>query len=159
MISITDIDQRRSGILKNLLSMVLRSDTAKDVLAQVIDGLPTNATYELTITHRFDLLSRFEPSQQARILAQQFCDSLEMLDNLKLNSKVVMSVAILQARLTACRLLNFIKIPNCFHQRSTCISWNWLRWRYVTSQGICTLHSTLRANPAAQKLPHFSQRI
>ncbi|EEP81726.1 predicted protein [Uncinocarpus reesii 1704] len=47
--------------------MVMRSDAAKDVLAPVIDGLPTNAN--------------------ARILSQQFCGSLEMLDNLKLNPK------------------------------------------------------------------------
>jgi hypothetical protein len=161
MISIADIDQERSGILNNVLFMVMRSDTAKDVLAQVIDGLPTNATYELTITHRFDLLSRSEPSQQARILSQQFCDSPEMFDKLNLNSKVVMSVAILRARLTHFRLLNYIKIPNCFLQHSTCISWNWLRWRYMTWQGICMLHSTVRASPAAQKLPHnpFSQWI
>ncbi|KAK2811855.1 hypothetical protein FQN50_001893 [Emmonsiellopsis sp. PD_5] len=87
MISIADIDQERWGILKNVLSTVMRSDTVKNVLAQVIDGLPTAATYELTITHRFDLLSRSEPSEQARLLSQQFCDSLEMLDNLMLNSK------------------------------------------------------------------------
>ena len=94
MISKADIDPERSGVLKNVLSMVMRSDTARDVLAQVIDGLPTNTTYELSITHRFDLLSRSEPSQQARILSQQFCDSPEMLNNLRLNSKVVISMAL-----------------------------------------------------------------
>ncbi|KAK2797576.1 hypothetical protein FQN51_008371 [Onygenales sp. PD_10] len=88
MISIAGIDQERWGILKSVLSIVMHSDTAKDVLAQVIDGLPTKATYELTITHRFDLLSRSKPSQDTRDLSQQFCYSLETLDNLRLNPKV-----------------------------------------------------------------------
>ncbi|PGH01798.1 hypothetical protein AJ80_08965 [Polytolypa hystricis UAMH7299] len=85
-VSIADIEQERADILKHVLSTVLRTDIARDIFAQVIDGLPISKTYELTITRRFDLLSRSEPSQHAKILAQASCDSTEMLDNLKLDS-------------------------------------------------------------------------
>ncbi|KAI1967015.1 ADP-ribose diphosphatase [Ophidiomyces ophidiicola] len=83
MIHIDDIEQKRAEILKCVLSSVTR-----DVFAQVIDGLPISETYEFTITHRFDLLSHSKPSQKAKLLAQNFCNYAEILDNLNLNTKV-----------------------------------------------------------------------
>ena len=75
MTSLADIDRTRAEILKNVLAEVMRSDSAKDVL--------------LTITRRFDLLSRSAPSQQARMLAQQVCDSMtDMFDGRGSNPKI-----------------------------------------------------------------------
>lgn len=87
-VSLADIDSERAGMLKQVLSTLLRSSTVKDVFAQVIDGLPIKTTYELTITRRFELLSRMEPSAQSIALSNQFCSSSEMFDNLKLNARV-----------------------------------------------------------------------
>ncbi|PGH36277.1 hypothetical protein GX50_00962 [[Emmonsia] crescens] len=86
-VSLADIDSERAGMLKQVLSTLLRSSTVKDVFAQVIDGLPIKTTYELTITRRFELLSRMEPSAQSIALSNQFCSSSEMFDNLKLNAR------------------------------------------------------------------------
>ncbi|KAI1977664.1 ADP-ribose diphosphatase [Ophidiomyces ophidiicola] len=88
MIHIDDIEQKRAEILKCVLSAVLQTSITRDVFAQVIDGLPISETYELTITHRFDLLSHSRPSQKAKLLAQNFCNCTEILDNLNLNTKV-----------------------------------------------------------------------
>ena len=85
---LADINQERADILRRVLSSVLREDIVKEVLAQVIDGLPVAKTYELTITRRFELLSRVESSQDSRTISHQFCSSREMLENLGLNAKV-----------------------------------------------------------------------
>lgn len=88
MVSIADIEQERAAILKRVVSTILRNDISRDVFAQIIDGLPIKTTYELTVTRRFDLLSRPEASQPAKMEAQTFCDSIEMLNDLNLDSKV-----------------------------------------------------------------------
>ena len=88
MVSIADIEQERAAILKRVVSTILRNDISRDVFAQIIDGLPIKTTYELTVNRRFDLLSRSETSQPAKMEAQTFCDSIEMLNHLNLDSKV-----------------------------------------------------------------------
>lgn len=44
-VGLADINQERADILRRELSSVLREDIVKDVLAQVIDGLPVAKTY------------------------------------------------------------------------------------------------------------------
>lgn len=89
MASIADIDQERARILKRVVSTILYNDITRDIFAQIIDGLPVNTTYELTVTRRFDLLSRSEASQSAKMLAQNYCDSMGMFEYLNLDSKVL----------------------------------------------------------------------
>lgn len=87
-VNLVDIDQERAGVLRGVFSTLLGSNIVKDVFAQVIDGLPIKTTYELTITRRFELLSRVEPSQQSKALSLQFCSSFGTFDNLELNARV-----------------------------------------------------------------------
>lgn len=87
-VSIAHIDQERAGILKGVLFGILRSDAAQKVIAQAIDGLPIEDTYELRTTNRFDLLQRLEPSHDSVVRAGQFCTYEEMFDNLELNARV-----------------------------------------------------------------------
>ncbi|OJD10724.1 hypothetical protein AJ78_08342 [Emergomyces pasteurianus Ep9510] len=86
-VRLADLDHAKAAILKRVLSTVLCSRTTKDVFAQVIDGLPIKSTYELTITRRYELLSRMEPSQRSRLLSGQFCSSSELFDSLNLNAR------------------------------------------------------------------------
>lgn len=88
IVRLADLDHEKAGIFTRVLSTVLHSRAAKDVFAQVIDGLPVKSTYELTMTRRYELLSRTEASQQSQVLSDQFCSSSEMFDNLELNARV-----------------------------------------------------------------------
>lgn len=87
-VSIENIDQERAGILKRVLFGILRTDAAKKVIAQAIDGLPIEDMYELNTTKRFDLLQRLEPSPSSMVRAGQFCTYSEMFDDLELNARV-----------------------------------------------------------------------
>lgn len=88
MISLADLEYQRSGILRGVLSALLRSDLVQNVLAQVIDGIPIESTYEFATTMRSEILSRSEPSQESMLLSRSICDSGETLDSIDLNATV-----------------------------------------------------------------------
>lgn len=94
-VSIADIDQERAGILKRVLFGILRSDGTQKVIAQAIDGLPIEETYELRTTERYDLLERLKPSDDSMARASLFCTYEEMFDNLELNARVCLPASAL----------------------------------------------------------------
>lgn len=88
-VRLADIEQERANIFRRLVSDVLRCDIARNIFAQIIDGVPTNETHEAIITGRSDLYSRTEPTQESKDESDKFCNSSETLfDNLELNAKV-----------------------------------------------------------------------
>lgn len=87
MISLVDIDPKRSAILRRVLSSILRRDIVQHVFAQIIDGLPIDTTYEFTTTMRNDVQSRTEASQYSIAMTRRFCnsESERIIDSLGLN--------------------------------------------------------------------------
>ncbi|KAK2763116.1 hypothetical protein FQN54_009751 [Arachnomyces sp. PD_36] len=88
MISLADLEPERAAILRGVLSSLLRSDLVQNIFAQVIDGIPTESTYEFALTMRDDILSRTEPSQESTRRSLNICQSQEILDTVDLNSTV-----------------------------------------------------------------------
>lgn len=88
MISLVDLDYERAGILRGVLSAVLRSELVQNVFAQVIDGIPIESAYEFATTMRSEILSRTKPSQESMLLSRSIYDSGETLDAMDLNSTV-----------------------------------------------------------------------
>jgi hypothetical protein len=88
MISLADLEYERAGILRSVLSALLRSDLVQNVLAQVIDGIPIESTYEFATTMRSEILSRTEPSPESMQLSRRICESDETFDLIDLNPTV-----------------------------------------------------------------------
>jgi hypothetical protein len=87
-VNIEEIDKERARILKRVLFAVFRSDAGQSIIAQALDGLPIEETYELETTKRYDLLIRLEPRQVSIERARDFPTYTDMFDNIDLNARV-----------------------------------------------------------------------
>lgn len=88
MISLADLEHERAVILRDVLSAILRSDPVQNVLAQVIDSIPIESTYEFATTMRSEIPSRTVPLSESMLLSRTICDSGDTLDSMDLDSTV-----------------------------------------------------------------------
>jgi hypothetical protein len=123
MISLADLEPERGSILRRVLSSILHSESVTQVFAQVIDGLPTEATAEMSTSVRPDIRARGQPSHHAVMLSTTFA----ILMTLKTHS-VLTQLSVFAFResssgsLTLNRSLSCTKASTCHHRLSTCAS-------------------------------------